>query len=267
MPSYVVSGASRGIGYAFAKHLASIEGNTIIGLVRNQAATEARLRSDGITNVHLVVADITDFKALKAAANEIAQITGGSLDVLINNAALIPERSQWTSLVDHDPEELEGELVSSFKANVVGTAHTINAFLPLIRRGQMKKVITLSTGVADVDLINQFALAYGAPYSISKAATNMLVAKYNAALGKSEGIMFLSISPGMVDTSEGKARSEQGIAGYREMTAKIAQYAPHFTGPITPEESVRMQMAIIDKATVETFGGAFVSHLGNKQWL
>ncbi|KAK3111294.1 hypothetical protein LTR53_013605, partial [Teratosphaeriaceae sp. CCFEE 6253] len=84
---------------------------------------------------------------------------------------------------------------------------------------------------------------------------------------KSEGILFFSISPGLVDTSEGVPPSEQDIAGGQAMGAAFAAYAPGFTGPITPAESVRMQMDVINKATVETFGGAFVSHFGNKQWL
>jgi NAD(P)-dependent dehydrogenase (short-subunit alcohol dehydrogenase family) len=42
-----------------------------------------------------------------------------------------------------------------------------------------------------------------APYTISKAALNALVAKYNVAY-RSQGILFMSISPGFVDTSEGK---------------------------------------------------------------
>ena len=45
------------------------------------------------------------------------------------------------------------------------------------------------------------------------------------------------------------------------------KYAPHFAGPITPEQSVKMSMEVINKATVESMGGQFVSHLGSKQWL
>jgi len=52
---------------------------------------------------------------------------------------------------------------------------------------------------------------------ISKAAVNMLVVKYNAALGKSEGILFLALSPGLVDTSEGAPMSEQDMAGAQAM--------------------------------------------------
>jgi hypothetical protein len=51
------------------------------------------------------------------------------------------------------------------------------------------------------------------------------------------------------------------------MTAVFADYAPHFAGPIQAEESVKMQLEVLEKATVETSGGAFVSHFGNKQWL
>jgi NAD(P)-dependent dehydrogenase (short-subunit alcohol dehydrogenase family) len=213
MPSYVVTGANRGLGYAFVKHLASIEGNTVSAIARNKDATLERLEKDSIKGVHVFAADITDVKALKAAADGVAQVTGGGLDVLINNAGLVSKRSAWSTLLDDTPEELEEDLVSSFRANVVGIAHTINAFLPLIRKGQQKKVLVLSTGMADLDLVNQFSIGIAAPYAISKAGTNALVAKYNAALGKSEGILFLAISPGYVDTSEGVQPSEQDLEG------------------------------------------------------
>lgn len=53
-----------------------------------------------------------------------------------------------------------------------------------------------------------------------------------------------------------------------EQAKKFIAYAPHFKGPITPEESVRMMMDVIEKASVENGdGGAFVSHFGNKQWI
>lgn len=267
MPSYLVTGASRGLGYAFVRRLAAIPGNTVIGMVRNKDATVARLEKDGISNVSIVQADITDRDALTTAYEEVKTITKGSLDILINNAALIDENSAYKTLLDDDLAVLEEDLVSSFRANVVGVANTVNIFLPLIRAGNEKKIITISSGMADTELINRFGVPVAAPYSISKAATNALVAKYNAALGKSEGILFLALSPGLVDTSEGKPMSEQAIQGAQAMGALFQQYAPEFKGPLTPEQSVEYCLKVIEGATVESSGGAFVSHFGNKQWL
>jgi hypothetical protein len=45
-----------------------------------------------------------------------------------------------------------------------------------------------------------------------------------------------------------------------------AKFAPGFKGPITPEESVKMQLEVINRWTV-TESGAFVSHFGTKQWI
>lgn len=266
MPSYLITGASRGLGYAWLKHLSSNPANTVIGMVRNKAATEKLLAADNITNVHLVSADITDIKALHLAADQVSDITGGSLDVLINNAGLVSTTSAFKPVIDQPPETLEQDLLDSFKANVVGVAHTTNAFLPLIRKGTVKKVITISSGMADLDLVNRFAVDVSGPYSISKAATNLLVAKFHAALGPAEGILFLSLSPGLVSTRV-TPPTEEELRGNQAMGAKFLAYAPHFTGPISPEESVRMQLDVIEKATVETDGGAFISHFGNKQWL
>jgi NAD(P)-dependent dehydrogenase (short-subunit alcohol dehydrogenase family) len=91
-----------------------------------------------------------------------------------------------------------------FHTNVTGVIHTINIFLPLLRQGAAKKVITLSSGMGDAELVVKAGLPNHAPYAISKAALNMVVAKY-AAEYKAEGFVFLAISPGLVDTST-KAR-------------------------------------------------------------
>ncbi|KAI7492225.1 hypothetical protein KC357_g1293 [Hortaea werneckii] len=267
MPSYVVTGASHGLGLALVKYLASIESNTVIGLVRNQSATEEQLAKDGFNNIEVVSADVTDAKALASAADEVATITGGSLDVLINNAALIAPKSAFLDVTQQKPDELQEDLMTTFQANVVGVAHTINAFLPLIRKGQLKKVVTLSSGMADIDLINDYNIAVAGPYSVSKAATNALIAKYHAALGKKEGICFFCISPGYVQTSAEQPTTEREIAGLQSMVEAFMRYAPHFKGPMSAEDSVKAQMNVIKHATVETMGGSFVSHLGNKQWL
>jgi hypothetical protein len=52
------------------------------------------------------------------------------------------------------------------------------------------------------------------------------------------------------------------------MISKFAAYAPHFKGPISAEESVNAVLSVAERASVEGGdGGAFISHLGNKQWL
>lgn len=50
------------------------------------------------------------------------------------------------------------------------------------------------------DFINQSHIGHGAPYAISKAGVNALVAKLGAAY-EGEGILFISLCPGMVDTT------------------------------------------------------------------
>jgi NAD(P)-dependent dehydrogenase (short-subunit alcohol dehydrogenase family) len=75
--------------YEFIRKLAKERSNTVIGLVRNKAATEERLTKDSIKNVTIIEADITDFAAQQKDAAETATLTGGSLDYLINNAALL----------------------------------------------------------------------------------------------------------------------------------------------------------------------------------
>jgi hypothetical protein len=50
--------------------------------------------------------------------------------------------------------------------------------------------------------------------------------------------------------------------------AKFKAYAPHFTGPETPEQSVSALRSVIANASIEKGnGGDFLSHFGTKQWL
>ena len=40
-----------------------------------------------------------------------------------------------------------------------------------------------------------------------------------------------------------------------------------FAGPITPQHSVELMMKVVERATVEEYGGKFVSQYGNNIWL
>lgn len=66
------------------------------------------------------------------------------------------------------------------KVNVIGNIHLFSLFIPLVLKSNIKKVVTLSTGLADLDPINQFDHETAALYAMSKAAMNIAVAKYSA---------------------------------------------------------------------------------------
>jgi NAD(P)-dependent dehydrogenase (short-subunit alcohol dehydrogenase family) len=89
----------------------------------------------------------------------------------------------------------------------VSTIHLYNLFTPLILKGRAKKVIAITTGMADLDLVNNYAVDLGGPYSISKAALNMAVAKFNATYHDS-GVLFMGVSPGFVSTSTSNDRKQ-----------------------------------------------------------
>lgn len=98
-----------------------------------------------------------------------------------------------------DPVALEDDLMTSIKTNIIGNVHLFNLFVPLILKGEKKKVIAISSGMADDALTAKYELEGGGPYSISKAGTNTIVAKFSAEYAK-DGVLFMSICPGMVNT-------------------------------------------------------------------
>ena len=52
----------------------------------------------------------------------------------------------------------------------------------------------------------------------------------------------------------------------QEMGAEFSRFYPHFNGPISPSQSVSLMKKVIDDRTIED-SGAFLSHLGSKEWL
>ncbi|KAK9320300.1 NAD(P)-binding protein [Lipomyces orientalis] len=269
MPSYVITGASRGIGFEFLRQLSANPDNVIIGLVRNKASTEAKVAKEVPgKNIHILQADITDNEALKDAAVDVARITD-AVDYLIANAALVSEWSAYDGIGDlaQRPEELDRDLLDSFKINVVANIHLFSIFLPLIQKSTVKKVITITSGMADNEFVSGFDIAPAAPYSISKAAVNSVVAKFSAQY-KQDGILFIGICPGMVETGHYDNATPKQLAQMGGMVQKFSTYAPSFKGPISPEESVSHVLEVIYRVEIQKgYAGAFVSHYGNRQWL
>ncbi|CAM1505987.1 Fc.00g116240.m01.CDS01 [Cosmosporella sp. VM-42] len=271
MSTYLITGVSRGIGFEFLRQISQDPANTIIGLVRDKVSTDKKIVSElgERENVHIVQGDLSKYDELKASVAETSEITGGSLDYIIANAAFI---SDWSGLASFSvlgemPQELEDDLVDSFKTNVVGNVHLFNLYMPLILNGRVKKVITISSGLADADVTAKHGFSDGGPYAASKAAMNLVVAKYSAEYSE-KGVLFLSISPGMVDTGKYNNIPPEVGQKLQAMITKFTAYAPSFKGPISTEESVKAVLAVTNKASLENGdGGAFLSHHGNKEWL
>jgi NAD(P)-dependent dehydrogenase (short-subunit alcohol dehydrogenase family) len=261
MPSYVVTGANRGLGYGFVQYLASDPANTVIGIVRNKAAADKTIAKDGLTkNVHMVEAEIANHASLIAVREQISSLTGGVVDYLIHNAAVVDRTTAETALDElEDNSVLETALLDSFRTNVIGSINTTNVLLPLIKKSSIKKVALISTGAADPAFVNGMGVAGGAPYAISKAAANMAIFKYNAKYQK-EGILFFAVSPGIVATW-----SEE--EGEWPMIPMVRQMMPQWEGPLTPLQSAEAVLKVVKEFTAEKNGGAFVSHHGDQNWL
>lgn len=122
----VVTGASRGIGYATAVALAK-EGAHIIAVARTVGALEAL--DDDIKSVGgsttLVPLDVTDYDALDRLGGVIAD-KYGKLDILIGNAATLGDITP----VSHLKPKVWDQLIS---INVTANYRLIRSLDPLLR--------------------------------------------------------------------------------------------------------------------------------------
>lgn len=84
--------------------------------------------------------------------------------------------------------------------NVLGPIHTVKIFLPLLRKGSLKKIVIIGTEGGERDFVRRVHLHETAAYGITKAAESMVATKYGMEL-ESEGFTVVSVSPGFVDVS------------------------------------------------------------------
>jgi NAD(P)-dependent dehydrogenase (short-subunit alcohol dehydrogenase family) len=188
--SVLITGSTGGIGSALAEEFARA-GWKVVATARNTEQPELSELVCKWENLSILALDVGRDSTILEAAQWLAD---GPLDVLINNAAIFPGEGQ-------EPfETLDLEWFNqAFDTNVVGVARVTKAFLPHLRKSGHARIVNISSGAGSISEKEDFAYY---PYSVSKAALNMLTRALAAEFRKGK-IVVTAISPGWVKTRMG----------------------------------------------------------------
>ncbi len=182
----LVTGASRGIGYATALALAKA-GAHVVATARTVGGLEElddaiKQAGGSATLVPLDIRDNDGIARLAAALNE----RFGRLDILVGNAGITGPASP----LDHVPPKDWDEVMA---VNVTANWQLIRHMDALLKRSDAGRVVLVTSGAASS------ARAYRGAYSISKAALEVLARTY-AAETASTPIRVNLFAPGQTRT-------------------------------------------------------------------
>jgi NAD(P)-dependent dehydrogenase (short-subunit alcohol dehydrogenase family) len=161
----LVTGASRGIGYATALALAR-QGAHIVAVARTVGGLEElddAIKTAG-SAATLVPLDLRDYQGIGNLARALDE-RYGRLDILVGNAALGASNSP----LDHfQPKEWEDVMA----LNVTANWQLIRHLHPLLKRSDAARVVFITSGGASKPR------AYRGLYTVSKAALDALARTY-----------------------------------------------------------------------------------------
>lgn len=202
----LVTGSSRGIGAAVLEGFARAGAVCVLhfwddpdGANRADAVAHAEiLRSAGAAAVHLFDADVRDANAVERLSAAVKQACGG-LDVLVNNAGILKDRSlkkmavaDWDAVLD---------------TNLTGVFHCCKFGSEILRDGG--RIVNVSSVAGLVGIFGQ------ANYAAAKAGVIGLTRVLAKELAR-RGITVNAIAPGVVQTSMmGEIKSEM-LAEYQK---------------------------------------------------
>lgn len=213
----VVTGGTRGIGFATAAALAEA-GATVVITGRDRETTEKRAAELG-ERAHGVALDIADSAAVKDVFKAIAK-EHGRIDVLVASAGILEGGLIGMLTDDHVSRTLT--------TNVAGTINTVQAAARAMMRKRTGSIVLLGSIVGERGNAGQMV------YAASKAA--LVAAAKSAAkeLGR-HGIRVNAVAPGVIRTDliseqsdevleRVKADTALGRLGTAEEVAKVIRF-------------------------------------------
>lgn len=186
----LVTGGSRGIGFAIASQFLAKGANVVI--TATNATTLAQALSqfqtyDGQTVKGLILdlADLTDGAALFRQVSDL--LAGETVDILVNNAGI----SAGASLSDLDLTDLH----RVFQVNLIAPILLSQAFAEqfVLKAAAFGSIINISS------IASRFDEPGNLIYGVSKAGLNKATKNLAKNLGK-QGIRVNAILPGSIDT-------------------------------------------------------------------
>jgi NAD(P)-dependent dehydrogenase (short-subunit alcohol dehydrogenase family) len=171
--TFLVTGATKGIGRALSNRLASA-GHHVVGL--------ARRIDDPAFPGTLVSVDLSDRDATDQALNELA--ARFAFDGVVNNMGFV----RLAPLAEISLDDLD----MTFRTNVAPAVQTVQAILPNMRKQGWGRVINLSSLVV-------LGVAHRSTYAAAKSAIVSLTRTWALELAEA-GITVNSVAPGPVET-------------------------------------------------------------------
>lgn len=193
----LVTGASRGIGAAVARHFAAADANVVM-LARSGPALSHLAKDIEASGgrAEAVEGDVSVFADV-ARAVSVALSQFGRLDILVNNAGVIEPIAR---LADSDPDAWD----QAVDINLKGVYHGMRAALPSMLNADSGVIVNISSGAATS------ALEGWSHYCATKAAVLSLTACAAKEYGP-QGIRVVGLSPGTVATDMQVAIRNSGI--------------------------------------------------------
>ena len=220
----LITGTNRGLGLEFVKQFA-IEGYQVIACTRKiNKKDELHQLQEKFKTISICKLDIANFSSI----DQFAKLFKKPIDILINNAGIYPDSS-----VDHVDYK---SWLDAFKINTLAAFKMTKAFLPHLKKGQLKKIASLTSKMGSID-DNSGGGEY--IYRSSKTALNMVMKSLSIDL-KPYDLSVITLHPGRVRTDMG---------------------GPN--GLIEVDESVAGMKHQIDKLTIRT-SGQFIAYDGKK---
>jgi NAD(P)-dependent dehydrogenase (short-subunit alcohol dehydrogenase family) len=187
----VITGATRGIGFAMSEKLASM-GAKVIMACREKKSGEAsvsRLKQKGL-DVEFALCDLEKPADIDKMAESLSK-KFDHIDVLINNAGISGEPMDTT---------IETIKLAAFEkimnVNLRGTLWTISKLISLLKKSKEARIINFSSGLAQLTVPR---MGPQISYSISKTAINQLTWTFADHL-KNTSVKIFAVDPGWVKT-------------------------------------------------------------------